>query len=83
MYYRRRISNKVLSGDFAYLNRKRITWLESYDSQTWHKRTGRIVVVGKDAKRFYVDPESVEGLCSGCHWIEEDPMRCKDIKVQQ
>lgn len=76
MYYRRRISNKGLSGPYAYLNGKRIIWEESHDSVNWMPMSGVIKVVGRNAERYYVE----EGGCR-LYWIQADPMRIRNIQI--
>lgn len=76
--YRRRISNRELSGPYAHLNGKRLIWEESLDAEHWEGMGGTIKRVGHGGERFFVeDAESFQ-----LHWV--DPSwagRYRNIKV--
>jgi hypothetical protein len=76
MYYRRRFSNKALSGEFAHLNGKRITWEESHDGVEWMSMEGIIKVVGRNARQYYVEEGGYR-----LYWIEADPQRIRNIQI--
>lgn len=67
-------SGKQLSGRFAYLVNKRVTWEEPADRQEWRPVEGVISVVN------YRDPRN---LCvkDPTHWIEADGLRARNIVI--
>jgi len=74
--YRYRRSNAALSGPHAHLCKRRVTWQESHDSETWQPMSGVILVVGRDSA-LYVDVQGVH------YWIFADPQRYTDILIQE
>lgn len=71
----RRTSHKQMSGEFAHLIGKKITWTESLDQQTWFEVEGKVKIIHSRTQAFTVE---VEGTQRG---VYTDDIRIRNIRV--
>lgn len=67
-------SGKQLSGQYAYLVGKRVTWEASVDTQEWYPAESIISVVN------WKDPRCL-CLKNPTFWIDADDLRCRNIVI--
>ena len=83
MYYRRRISNRELSGEYAHLNRRAITWEFTDNMMDWQPNTGKIVCVGREpvgaglVPALYIEEQGT----SARYWIGGTDPRYRNIVI--
>jgi len=73
--YRKHISHREMSGQYAHLIGKTLTWEETTNAQDWYPTSGKIRVAHQNGKDFNVDHDGTY------RWIIPDPLRIRNVQI--